>query len=127
MWKYVLKRVLLMIPTLLGVAVIIFFLMRIVPGDIVELRFAGESSYAQKENLDKERGRLGLDKPIWSQFLTWMGGLVRFDFGTSMWTGAPISEEIRLRFALSLQLAIIATIVAGAPPTPPAAGAALQQ
>src|SRR6059036_2046264 len=89
-----------MIPTLLGVAVIIFFLMRVVPGDIVELRFAGESAYAQKENLDKERARLGLDKPIWSQFLT------------SMWTGAPITEEIRLRFALSLQLAIMATIVA---------------
>src|SRR5947209_4325854 len=101
-----------MIPTLFGVAVIIFFLMRVVPGDIVELRFAGESAYAQKENLDKERARLGLDKPIWSQFLTWMGGLVRLDFGTSMWTGAPITEEIRLRFALSLQLAIMATIVA---------------
>jgi peptide/nickel transport system permease protein len=110
--KYIVKRLLLMIPTLLGVAVIIFFLMRIGPGDIVELRFAGESAYAQKENLDKERARLGLDKPMWSQFLTWMGGLVRLDFGTSMWTGAPITEEIRLRFALSLQLAIMATIVA---------------
>ena len=112
MTKYIIKRLLLMIPTLFGVAVIIFFLMRVVPGDIVELRFAGESAYAQKENLDKERARLGLDKPIWSQFLTWMGGLVRLDFGTSMWTGAPITEEIRLRFALSLQLAIMATIVA---------------
>src|SRR5438874_7433084 len=101
-----------MIPTLFGVAVIIFFLMRIVPGDIVELRFAGESAYAQKENLDKERVRLGLDKPIWQQFLTWIGGLLRLDFGTSMWTGAPIIEEIRLRFALSLQLAIMATIIA---------------
>ena len=112
MTRYIIKRLLLMIPTLLSVAVIIFFLMRIVPGDIVELRFAGESAYAQKENLDKERARLGLDKPIWTQFLTWMGGLLRLDFGTSMWTGAPISEEIRLRFALSLQLAIMATIVA---------------
>src|SRR5262247_311987 len=112
MWRYILKRVLLMIPTLHGVAVLIFFLMRIVPGDIVELRFAGESSYAQKENLDKERARLGLDKPVWRQFLTWMGGLVRLDFGTSMWTGAPIIEEIKLRFMLSLQLAIMATIVA---------------
>src|SRR5580765_7250824 len=101
-----------MIPTLLGVAVLIFFLMRVVPGDIVELRFSGESAYASKENLDKERARLGLDKPVWQQFVSWMGGLVRLDFGTSMWTGAPITEEIRLRFALSLQLAIMATIVA---------------
>src|SRR5438552_114949 len=127
MWKYVLKRVLLMIPTLLGVAVLIFFLMRVVPGDIVELRFAGESAYAQKENLDKERARLGLDQPLWKQFLKWMGGLLRFDFGTSMWTGAPISEEIRLRFALSLQLAIMATIVAVALAIPLGVVAALKQ
>jgi peptide/nickel transport system permease protein len=125
--KYIIKRLLLMIPTLLGVAVIIFFLMRIVPGDIVELRFAGESAYAQKENLDKERVRLGLDQPIWRQFLTWMGGLIRLDFGTSMWTGAPISEEIRLRFALSLQVAIMATIVAVALAIPLGVIAALKQ
>ena len=127
MGKYIVKRVLLMIPTLLGVAVIIFFLMRIVPGDIVELRFAGESAYAQKENLDKERARLGLDKPIWQQFLSWMGGIVRLDFGTSMWTGAPITEEIRLRFVLSLQLAIMATIVAVALAIPLGVIAALRQ
>src|SRR3989442_275091 len=112
MGKYIVKRLLLMIPTLLGVAVLIFFLMRVVPGDIVELRFAGESAFASKENLDKERVRLGLDQPIWRQFLTWIAGIVRLDFGKSMWTGAPILEEIRLRFALSLQLAIMSTLIA---------------
>ncbi len=112
MIRYVVKRLLLMIPTLLGVAVLIFFLMRVVPGDIVELRFAGESAFAQKENLDKERVRLGLDQPIWTQFLRWLRGIAVLDFGTSMWTGAPILEEIRLRFALSLQLAIMATTIA---------------
>jgi peptide/nickel transport system permease protein len=110
--KYVVKRLGLMIPTLLGVAVLIFFLMRVVPGDIVELRFSGESGFSQKENIDKERVRLGLDKPLGQQFVTWMGGLLRLDFGTSMWTGAPIIEEIRLRFALSLQLAVMATVIA---------------
>jgi len=110
--KYIVKRLVLMIPTLLGVAVLIFFLMRVVPGDLVELRFAGESAFAQKENLDTERARLGLDQPLWKQFLVWITGIVRLDFGTSMWTGAPITEEIRLRFALSLQLAIMATIIA---------------
>jgi len=101
-----------MVPTLIGVAVIIFLLMRVVPGDVVELRFAGESSFASKENLDKERARLGLDKPMWRQFVDWMSGIARLDFGQSMWTGAPITEEIRLRFALSLELAIMATVVA---------------
>jgi len=110
--KYIVKRLFLMVPTLLGVAVLIFVLMRIVPGDIVELRFAADGASAQREDLDKERVRLGLDQPIWKQFLVWMGGLARFDFGTSMWTGAPITEELRLRFALSLQLAVMATIIA---------------
>src|SRR2546423_4419329 len=127
MVKYIVKRVLLMIPTLLSVAVLVFFLMRIVPGDIVELRFAGESAFSQKENLDKERARLGLDQPLWKQFVKWMGGLLLFDFGTSMWTGAPISEEIRLRFALSLQLAIMATIVAIVLAIPLGVVAALKQ
>lgn len=112
MGKYILKRLFLMIPTLLGVAVLIFFLMRVVPGDIVELRFAGESAYAKKEMLDKERVRFGLDQPIWKQFVRWMWGIVRLDFGTSMWTGSPIIEEIKLRFALSLQMAIMATVIA---------------
>src|SRR5687767_13234729 len=112
MARYVVKRLLLMVPTLLGVAVIIFFLMRVVPGDIVELRFAGEGASVSRENLDKERARLGLDEPLWKQFVTWIWGIVRLDFGTSMWTGAPITEEIRLRFALSLQLAVMATVVA---------------
>ncbi len=112
MAHYIVKRLLLMVPTLLGVAVLIFFLMRIVPGDIVELRFAGESAFAQKETLDTERARLGLDQPIWKQFVSWLWGLARLDFGISMWTGAPIIEEIGLRFGLSLQLAVMATIVA---------------
>jgi peptide/nickel transport system permease protein len=116
-----------MIPTLLGVAVLIFFLMRVVPGDVVELRFAGESSFASKQQLDIERHRLGLDKPVWRQFLDWMGGLARFDFGTSMWTGAPILEEIRLRFALSLQLALMSTVIAVVLAVPLGVLAALKQ
>src|SRR5262245_18557722 len=127
MLRYIATRVLLMIPTLLGVAVLVFFLMRIVPGDIVELRFAGESSFASNETLDKERARLGLDKPIWRQFVTWAGGLLRLDFGTSMWTGSPIGEEIRLRFALSLQLAVMATAIAVLLAVPLGVLAALRQ
>src|SRR5215510_11441748 len=112
MWKYLLKRFLLMIPTLLGVAIVTFTLIRIIPGDVVELRYSGDRGAVSQEVLDKERARIGLDKPMWQQFATWMWGVLRFDFGTSMWTGAPIWEEIKLRFTLSLQLAIMATIVA---------------
>ncbi len=127
MIKYIVKRLLLMIPTLLGVAILIFFLMRVVPGDIVELRFMGDSAFASKDNLDKERARLGLDRPLWQQFVTWMTGIVRLDFGTSMWTGAPIIEEIKLRAALSFQLAVMATFIAVVLAIPLGVVAALKQ
>jgi peptide/nickel transport system permease protein len=101
-----------MLPTLFGVALVTFVLIRVIPGDVVELRYSGDSGSVSQEIIDRERARIGLDQPIWRQFLTWMAGVVRLDFGTSMWTGAPIWEEIKLRFALSLQVAIMATIVA---------------
>jgi peptide/nickel transport system permease protein len=112
MRRYIATRLLLMIPTLLGVAVLIFILMRIVPGDIVELKYAGVGAYVSQETLDKERALLGLDKPLWQQFLGWMWGIVRLDFGTSMWTGRPITQEIAIRLQLSVQLALMATAVA---------------
>jgi peptide/nickel transport system permease protein len=110
--KYLLKRFLLMLPTLFGVALVTFVLIRVIPGDVVELRYSGDSGSVSQEIIDRERARIGLDQPIWKQFVTWIAGVARFDFGTSMWTGAPIWEEIKLRFALSLQLAIMATSVA---------------
>jgi peptide/nickel transport system permease protein len=127
MWKYLVKRFLLMIPTLLGVAIVTFLLIRIIPGDVVELRYSGDRGAVSQELLDKERARIGLDQPVWKQFLTWLGGVVRFDFGTSMWTGSPIWDEIKLRFALSLQVAVMATIVAVVLAIPLGVLAALKQ
>jgi peptide/nickel transport system permease protein len=110
---YIFKRLLAMIPTLLGVAVLIFLLLRVIPGDVVEARYLAQGSQFQSQELmDIERKKLGLDQSLWKQFTSWMGGLARFDFGVSMWTGAPISEEIKLRFALSLQLALMASAIA---------------
>src|SRR5678815_2031392 len=111
MWKYLLKRFLLMIPTLLGVAIVTFTLIRVIPGDVVELRYSGDRGAVSQDIIDKERARIGLNQPLWRQFTSWILGVVRLDFGTSMWTGAPIWEEVRLRFALSMQVAIMATIV----------------
>ncbi len=112
MSKYLVKRFLLMLPTLFGVALVTFLLIRVIPGDVVELRYSGDRGAVSQEILDRERARIGLDQPVWKQFLTWITGVVRLDFGTSMWTGAPIWEEIKLRFTLSLQVAIMATAVA---------------
>ena len=111
MRRYIMRRLLLMIPTLLGVALLIFLLLRVIPGDIVEMRFA-EGQFFSKELVQQERARFGLDRPLWRQFIDWIWGVVRFDFGTSMWSGNPIVHEIAIRFQLSLQLAIMATVVA---------------
>jgi peptide/nickel transport system permease protein len=129
MHKYIAKRFLLMIPTLLGVAILAFLLLRIVPGDVVEARFmgTGQGQFISPEMIAQERAKLGLDQPLWKQFVTWMWGLVRLDFGVSMWTGAPITEEIRLRFALSLQVAVMATVVATLLAIPLGVIAALKQ
>jgi peptide/nickel transport system permease protein len=126
--KYILTRLLLMIPTLLGVAVLVFVLLRVLPGDVVEMRFAsGQNQFVDQKLLDEERAKLGLDKPIWRQFVDYMAGLLRFDFGRSMWTGSPITEELKLRFALSLQVALMATLVATVLALPLGIVAALRQ
>jgi peptide/nickel transport system permease protein len=127
MWKYLLKRFLLMFPTMFGVAVVIFLLIRIIPGDVVELRMSGDTGSVSQKVLEAERARFGLDQPVWKQFATWMLGVVRLDFGTSMWTGSPIWEEIKLRFALSLQVAVMATVVAVLLAIPLGVVAALKQ
>ena len=127
MHRYLIKRFLLMLPTLFGVALVTFLLIRVIPGDVVELRYSGDRGAVSQELLDRERARLGLDRPVWQQFMTWMAGVLRFDFGTSMWTGAPIWDEIKLRFALSFQVAVMATIVAVALAIPLGVLAALKQ
>jgi peptide/nickel transport system permease protein len=114
-----------MIPTLLGVAVFIFLLMRVVPGDIVELRYAG--GFVSQETLQKERKLLGLDKPLWKQFGIWIWDAVRGDFGVSMWTGRPVIHEISIRFQLSLQMAIMAAFLAVLLSIPLGTVAALKQ
>src|SRR5204862_6241869 len=127
MWKYLVKRFLLMFPTLLGVALLTFVLIRVIPGDVVELRYAGDRGSVSQDVLDKARARFGLDQPLWRQFTTWVLGVARLDFGESVWTGAPIWQEIRLRFALSLQVAIMATAVAVVLAIPLGVVAALKQ
>jgi peptide/nickel transport system permease protein len=112
MLRYTVHRLLLMIPTLLGVAVLVFLMLRMMPGDIVEARMLSEGGTVSEAAIEAERRRLGLDKPLWQQFTDWMTGMVVGDFGRSMWTGRPVIDEIGSRLPLSLQVAIMATILA---------------
>jgi peptide/nickel transport system permease protein len=112
MLAYAANRILLMIPTLIGVAVLVFFMLRIMPGDVVELKLKADGARVTQETLQMERKRLGLDKPLAAQLGDWMVGLATLDFGQSMWTGRPVAYEIGIRLELSLQVAIMATIIA---------------
>src|SRR5437879_12351088 len=99
MRRYVAGRLLLMIPTLIGVAILTFVIMRAVPGDIVALKYAG--SPVPQSVIDEERHQLGLDKPMWEQFTDWMRELARFDLGTSLWPGHSVVDAVLARFPLS--------------------------
>jgi peptide/nickel transport system permease protein len=111
MSRYLIKRLALIVPTLLATAIVIFFVLRVVPGDVVEIKLRGDGASVSQEIIERERARLGLDQPLPVQFVQWMGDLVRFDLGTSMWTGRPVSSEIASRLELSLQIAVMATVI----------------
>jgi peptide/nickel transport system permease protein len=109
MRQYILKRLLLIIPTLLLVTVIVFALTRLIPGDVVVLMFE-EKAYAK--DLDALRAKLGLDKPLYMQYATWVGKVVQGDLGESLWTKRPVLEEVIRRLPVSAELGAMAIVVA---------------
>src|SRR5213594_1141639 len=112
MGTYLAKRLLLIVPTLIGAAALVFVIMRVIPGDVALLIFGGDAGgQIDAKQLADMRHRLGLDQPLLVQFGTWLWGVVRFDFGNSLWTGRPVVEELLIRLPLSLELALAATAV----------------
>ena len=111
MYKYIINRLLLMIPTLFGAGVLVFALMRLVPGDICDAKLGGEGAAITPEQFELCREEVGLNKPLPVQFANFMIGMVTLDPGESMWTGKPITHEINIRFQLTLQLAVMTTLV----------------
>ena len=91
---------------------LVFFMLRVVPGDVVEVKLRGDGGSVSQQTIDAERKRLGLDQPLMTQFGQWMVGVATFNYGISMWTERPVMEEIRLRLELSMQVAIMATLIA---------------
>jgi peptide/nickel transport system permease protein len=115
MRKYVLRRVLLFVPTLLGVSILIFVLMRLVPGDIAEIlvyQTGSESSAIQQKQIQQIRQELGLNKPVIIQYLSWAGSAIRGDFGYSYTQRRPVLEILKERFPRSMELAFLTILVA---------------
>ncbi|HKX05126.1 MAG TPA: ABC transporter permease [Methylomirabilota bacterium] len=112
MRTYLAKRLLLILPTLFGVAAVVFLIMRVIPGDVTLLILGGDQTgRIDPQQLAAMRHQLGLDQPLAVQFGTWLWGVLRLDFGTSLWTGQPVIDEVLIRLPLSLEVAILATIV----------------
>lgn len=114
MRRYIAKRLLAMAPIALGVSLIIFTLMRVLPGDIALIILAGEGSEGSSvkpEEVAALRESLGLDRPLAEQYATWIWGLVRLDAGKSLWHNRSVFEEIGKRLPLSLELALLSAIV----------------
>jgi peptide/nickel transport system permease protein len=112
MWQYMVKRLLLVLPTLIGAALVVFLLMHVIPGDIALLIIGGDQGgEINLHELAKLREQLGLNRPLYVQFFSWLWGIMHLHFGSSLWTGAPVMEEIMIRLPLSLEVAIAATII----------------
>ena len=113
MFAYIVRRLALMLVTLFGISIIIFVLLRIVPGNIVDILFdaAGFVDQADKANLEKE---LGLDQPIFVQYVKWIGGLLQGDLGYSYVSEKPALQEILPRIPITARLAGLALLFSAA-------------
>jgi peptide/nickel transport system permease protein len=103
------------VPTLLGASILIFVLMRLVPGDIAEIlvyQTGSESSAVQQKQIRQIRAELGLDRPIWLQYADWLGSALRGDFGHSYLQQRPVAEILRERVPRSLELAVLTLAIA---------------
>jgi peptide/nickel transport system permease protein len=113
MRQYAAKRIGLLIPTVLLVTIIVFVVMRMVPGDpaLAILEGEGGGVYTQQD-LANLRAELGTDRPIVVQYFTWMGGVMRGDFGDSLWFRSPVMVELNSRIPVTIELAVLSTILA---------------
>jgi peptide/nickel transport system permease protein len=109
MTEYVIRRILLAIPTILLVMFMVFMMLRLVPGDLVSIMLA-ERPYATDEDRAALEEQLGLDEAIPLQFVKYLGNVLRGDLGESPWTGTAVTEEIGNRLPVTFEFGILAII-----------------
>jgi len=115
MGEYAIRRVLLFIPTLLVATVLVFTLFWIVPGDPALTILAGgegDSGSVSQEQLQQLRQALGLDRPIYVQYGNWLWHVLRGDLGTSLWYKTPVWDQLKDRFLVTMELAVMAILLA---------------
>lgn len=113
MSRYVMRRLLLAVPTILGITVLIFIAMRVLPGDpLAMIGSQGQSTRVLTEDeLASARASLGLDQPLHRQYLSWLGDIARGNLGYSFWSSEPLIDQVLRRGPISAQIAISAIII----------------
>jgi len=116
MYAYIIKRILAIIPTLFLISLIVFIIIRLIPGDVIDLMMAEQGSVSWDSDEDvraKIEQRLGLDVAVHVQFGRWIKGIVLHgDLGTSLWRDTPVTEEIVARIPVTLELGLIGLLMA---------------
>src|SRR5699024_70664 len=102
MVRFIIRRTLQIIPVLLAVTILVFSMLHLIPGDPARLVVGIEAS---EETIEIARENLGLNKPIYQQFFIFLGNLLKGDFGTSIKTGTPVTEEISNRLPVTMTIA----------------------
>jgi peptide/nickel transport system permease protein len=111
MLRYIAQRLIALIPVLIGISIVTFVLIRLVPGDVVDLMLANEQSL-DSARADEVRRVFGLDQPIYVQYLDWMGDLARGDLGRSLRTGDSVRSEIFEKMPVTIELTFLSVIIA---------------
>ena len=112
MQNYIMRRVLLLIPTIILVTIIVFFLVRFIPGDVIDVMMAEQQAFGHTEiDRDELVKRLGLDVPIFIQYGRWVAEIFRGNLGDSLWSSESVVEALRTRLPVSLELGLIAIII----------------
>lgn len=109
MGQYIAKRILLIVPVLFLISAFSFFLIRVAPGDVVDVMYADSALSQSDINLIKQQ--LGMDKPTYVQYWQWMSGVARLDAGDSLWTRRPVIKELMDRLPVTIELAALAFMI----------------
>lgn len=113
MHAYILRRLLALVPTLFFASVIVFVIVRMVPGDVVDMMLSQNDVSANALTRDQLMHSLGLDTPVWEQYLKWVGGIVLHgDLGNSLWHGEPVLGMVLARMPATFSLGLMAMVIA---------------
>jgi peptide/nickel transport system permease protein len=106
--RYLARRLVLVVPTLIGVTIVVFALVRMLPGDAVSMLL---QDYAYAKDADELRARLGLDRPVHVQYFEWLGGVLQGNLGTSLRSNEPVTIEISNRMPVTAELGLMAIAI----------------